>query len=34
MEGYPEAAGNFTFTVKATHTGQTATKQFQITINP
>jgi hypothetical protein len=32
--GIPNTAGTSTFTIKVTSEGQTATKQFTITINP
>jgi hypothetical protein len=34
ITGTPETAGTSTFTIKVTSEGQTATKQFTITINP
>jgi hypothetical protein len=34
IDGYPETAGTSTFTIKVTSEGQTATKEFTMTINP
>jgi hypothetical protein len=34
IKGTPETAGTSTFTIKVTSEGQTATKEFTLTINP